>query len=126
MDEYKEIGANLRHYSNLRFAQLTLFIVASGGLATLLAREEIKSHVAPIGICILGLVVTFVFWIMEARIVNYWEHHRSRAAELEESLGFRQFRDRPRHFLISGRQAARILFATSGLGWLTAILMLLR
>ena len=32
LEEYKEIGANLRRYGNMRFAQLTLFVAVSGGL----------------------------------------------------------------------------------------------
>jgi hypothetical protein len=33
LDEYKEVGSNLRHYSNMRFERLNVFLIANGALS---------------------------------------------------------------------------------------------
>ena len=38
-DEYKHLNDNMRHYSNMRFAQMTLFVAITAGLLSLSTRD---------------------------------------------------------------------------------------
>ena len=120
---YKDVSATLRHYSNLRFAQLTIFIAIIGGLFAVLSSQNSGSAIIPIhAFQAIGILITFAFWIMEERIKRYWDYHRKCAEEIEDrlDLDFHQYKGRPKYRLISGRTAARMLFIGIILFWSTA------
>ena len=119
LEEYRDASANMRHYSNLRFAQLTIFFAVTGGL--ILGVTQGSESLDRDALRFAGLVVVLAFWVLEQRILNYWEVHRRRAKELEPPLGFKQYSYREKHnildHLISGRWATRVLFAGAIVFW---------
>ena len=121
-DEYLDATANMRHYSNLRFLQLTVFVAVTGGLIAILSGTDTKTTLgAELLVKGIGVLMSVAFLFLEIRIVRHWEYHRHRAEELEDVLGLRQFKCRPRYTWINGRNAAYMIFVGIGTFWLVTV-----
>jgi hypothetical protein len=92
--EYSELGANMRHYSELRFTRLTVFLLASGGLLGAQFAGAGRDSAA-IVIPVLGIVLTVGFWRMVFMMGRYYWHFRTRAAALEGELSYQQYTTLP-------------------------------
>lgn len=72
--KYQEAMANIRHYSNLRFAMLTVFVAITGGLLTASYSESIKVGTTIFGINIIraaGIWISVVFLVFEVALNIY-------------------------------------------------------
>ncbi len=119
--EYSEVNQNFRHYSNLRFAILSVFF-AGAGLLFSIAFGPINSTayfrmLAKLG----GLLITIVFFIFEHILNEYLRHFAKVAIELEELLGYRQFKSRPQ-FRVQTRHATYGLYILLLVFWIYALL----
>jgi hypothetical protein len=122
-DEYMDASSNVRHWSTLRFAQLTIYIALMGGLLNIIyGKSSPLSFQTGILLKIAGLLLTFLFWNLQERTMLYWYNFVRRAAELEETLGFRQYSNRPRAGFFSSRNGMRLLFLIMALIWAAALL----
>ncbi len=120
-DEYLDGSANQRQFMSLRFAQLTVFLALSGFLINILFSETILlptygDEILKAG----GLLVALLFWIHQERTMTYWNHFVNRAAELEEELGFRQYRSRPTAGILSSFKAMRVFFVVIVAFWISS------
>ena len=123
LEEYKDISNNLRQYANMRFAQLTLFIAIAGGLlAALFSKDSGLSVCQKLGVDILGLLITGVFWTMEERSTSRWNQFSQRVLIVEKKLGLGQYATRGTKAILSATNAVRLLFITSSALWLTLLL----
>lgn len=121
LEEYKDASANMRHYSSLRFAQLTVFMAVVGVLLICVVRlSGASNELARSMLKVFGLAVTVAFWILEERVVLYWDHHRRRAEKLEETLQFAQYTGRRAPLFVRGRAATRLLFGVAVVFWVIA------
>jgi len=109
-EEYKDLSDNMRLYTNMRFALLTLYFALTAGLATALFT------VAPplddslrFALKIIGVIASGAFGVMEKRAADYWHHFRRRAVDLEKSLGYKQYTDRPTARFLSATNATRVM-----------------
>ena len=94
--EYKSLAENVRWWSNLRFAQLTLFVVLMAALFSTVNNPNLElPNIVMLGLKLGGLFTSFVFYYLEFRANEYWTHFINRAAKIEASLGFKQFSERP-------------------------------
>ncbi|HLC21282.1 MAG TPA: hypothetical protein VJM10_04140 [Candidatus Methylomirabilis sp.] len=94
--EYAEVCLTIRHYSALRFAMRTLFLVTFVGLAVIgFGIIPQQSFVAKTVAKAFGLLMTGFFWASEKNAARYMSHLRERAAELEEGLGYRVWSGMP-------------------------------
>ncbi|MFP7200395.1 hypothetical protein SFC08_05430 [Lysinibacillus halotolerans] len=89
LEQYKEIKASRRHYSNLRFALFPVYFVVQFGLVQLAVKKSsdallFAEYIMPI--C--GLLVTYVFWTIETRITIYYKDLEQTGDFIEEYLGF--------------------------------------
>jgi hypothetical protein len=117
-DEYMDASSNVRHWSTLRFAQLTIYIALMGGLLNLIfGKSGSLSSQAGILIKVAGLLLTLLFWNLQERTMLFWYNFVRRAAELEETLGFNQYKSRPRAGILSSRNSMRLLFLVMSLLW---------
>jgi hypothetical protein len=123
--EYSEANNNLRHYSNLRFAVLTVFFAVLGGVVAVgFGIVEIKSPTSEnivLWARIAGLIFTIVFFSLEVVCHLNLRHFQNVARELEDLLGYHQFKTRkfrfPKPFYFTwGMYGALIIF------WLFCIL----
>lgn len=72
--EYQETMANIRHYSNLRFAMLTVFVAITGGLLAAHYSESITVDSTVFGMNIIrvaGIWISIVFFIFEVALNIY-------------------------------------------------------
>jgi len=101
IDEYKDLSENMRDYGNKRFALMTLFVALTAGLLSAIFTQDppLSSQVKS-ALKVVGFVTSIVFWIMEERAADYWHHFRRRAVELEEVLGYKQYQERPKPYIM--------------------------
>jgi len=117
-DEYLDASSNARQFQTIRFAQLTVYLALMGFILNLLFGES--SSVTRLVSSLLqsgGLITTLLFWVHQERTMTYWNHFVQRAAELEEELGFQQYRTRPPTGIISSFKAMRLFFLILTLFW---------
>ena len=120
-EEYKQLNENMRHYGNMRFAQLTLYFAITAGLGTaLLMVNPPLNYRVRFGLKIAGIVSSIAFGVMEERAADYWHHFRRRASEIEELLGYEQYANRPAAKFLSATNATRLLIWGAMLAWIFA------
>lgn len=74
LDKYQETMANIRHYSNLRFAMLTVFVAITGGLLAAHYSDSIKVSTTLFGmnlIRVAGIWISIVFLTFELALNVY-------------------------------------------------------
>jgi len=121
--EYELLCESIRHYSNMRFAQLTLYFALTGGLvAFLYGPTSPPSSTIRLLLLIAGAVSAAAFGVMEERATAYWRHFRNRAEELEKLLRYSQFTTRPRANVLTATNACRVLIWGGALAWSVAVL----
>lgn len=126
LEEYKEIGANLRQYGNMRFAQLTLFVAVTGGLlAAIFSKDSSLSQCQRLGAEMLGLFLTVAFWVMEEKSTSWWNQYYQRAVHVEAELGMAQYSARAPMTIVSATYAVRFLFAITVTIWVSLLASLL-
>lgn len=122
-DEYLDVSENMRHYGNMRFAQLTLYVVITAAQLSILFNSDLTKP--SFLICKLlelgGIIVTIVFFIMEERAVTYWDNYRIRGVDLESELGYQQFTNQPKRKMWTATNAVRGLFACIFIFWVAVI-----
>jgi hypothetical protein len=122
-EEYLDASENVRHWSNLRFAQLTVFIAVTAGLtATLFQAQTPLSPSIRLVTKLAGLLIVAVFWITEERTMMYWRNFVRRAAVLEQELGFQQYSMRPKEGTVSSANAVRVLFLLLVIFWISTLI----
>jgi hypothetical protein len=117
--EYEQVNENLRHYSNMRFAQMTLFAAITAGLWS--ATHGLKTSPQWLGAIIIGIggvITVAIFWVMEERAADYWHHFKERAIQLESMLGYTQYKERPKRDYVSATNAVRAFYAAVMLIWI--------
>lgn len=120
--EYIDVSSNLRHWNTLRFAELTIFIALMGALMNTTFSGKIEQPFITI-MKIAGVLVSVLFLILQERTMSWWYRFVQRAADLEEILGFRQYRDRPHGHRFTGRVAIRLFFYIVILFWIASIFL---
>ena len=122
-DEYRDLSDNMRHYANMRFAQLTLYIAVSAGIATavFLTNPELRSSLRTV-LKLVGIVVAIAFGVMEERAVTYWRRYHRRAVDLEKELGYAQYQSSPTATVLSATNSARVLVWGGAVLWVCAVL----
>lgn len=120
-DEYLDASSNVRHWSTLRFAQLTIYIALTAGLLNILYARAAPVGRTAVAIEVAGLLTTVLYWVLQERTMLYWYAFVRRAAEIEPALGFRQYLSRPRSGPFSSSNAMRGLFLVMALFWLASL-----
>ena len=109
-EEYRDLSDNMRHYANMRFAQLTLYSALTAGLVTVVFTvDPALDDNLRLGLKIIGAFAAAAFGVMEERAADYWHHFRRRAVEIEKSLDYKQYTDRPAAKWFSATNAARVM-----------------
>ena len=122
-EEYKDLSDNMRHYANMRFAQLTILIAITAGLLTLIFKSDPPlTEGTNLALKIVGIVIALLFFIMEERAADYWHHFRKRAVELEKILGYDQYSHRPTRRLFTATNASRTLHIVIMILWIVTLI----
>lgn len=121
LEEWKEIRETLRYFGNKRFAQLTVFIAASGFmLDAFLGRTDATARIA---LSVVGVLFAFLFLVMEISSVRYWNRFADRGKKIEEDAGTLELMTsyRPRERIVSATHATYALYGGVILLWLLAL-----
>jgi membrane associated rhomboid family serine protease len=121
-DEYLDVSNNIRHFQTVRFAQLTIVMAITAGLLNVLyVKPDALSPFAEASIKVAGVLISILYWRLQERTMLYWYHFVNRAAELEEELGFGQYRHRPPAGILSGSNVMRMFFLVLVLFWTASL-----
>jgi len=119
--EYAEVGSYVRHYSNLRFAMLTVYFPVVGALGAV-ALGIVNGHSRVIDVARVGAagaaLMTAVFFTFEVACERYLRFFGDHLRKLEQELGYSALTLRPRNrgFV---RIATNTLYVTSLLFWIS-------
>lgn len=97
--EYTQVNEFIRHYATLRFAIMTVYLAAMGGLLSVaFGFFELKTgnleHVKLWG-RLGGLLTTTLFFIYETRVQSLINFRLKIGRKLEEQLGYTHLKSRP-------------------------------
>jgi len=121
-DEYTDVSESIRHWQNMRFAQLTVFIALTAGMfAAVYHKDFDTSELTKLLTKFAGLGVCAMFWLMDERVVEYWRSARNRAIVLETTLGYAQYSSTPRRGRLTAGNAIRAFYLVHLLSWIAAI-----
>lgn len=114
--EWKEIRESLRYFGNKRFAQLTIFMLATGSLFKLFFEQSDAETRYLISYS--GAILSVCFFIMEYRAVKYWNKFVLRAKIIEDEIKIIKLTQcRPEIQLCSGTNATNLIYILSFLFW---------
>ncbi len=119
IEEYKEVNTNMRHFSNMRLAVLTISLAINGVLMQSLLPQESITIAA--GLILIGLISTLVFLIFENRVTFYYNYYRLRAREIETTLNLSQNSRPIKKIIINATNATRFLYWTLVIFWIVLI-----
>jgi len=87
--EYSAANENLRYAGNLKLAEVTVFVAATGGLIAALFNIDAAKH-AQAGAVLktFGLIVSWCFLVILESTQYAWFHFAERAARLEKELNY--------------------------------------
>ena len=101
---------------------MTLFVAMTAGLLAGLLQCALTSNIARTTLKIGGIIMTVIFLLLDARAMEYWNHYRERAIELEKVLGFEQYTKAPAIKNTSATNVVRFLYLSVLVFWLVAII----
>lgn len=129
LEQYKEVKASRRHYSNLRFALFPVYFVVQFGLIQLALKGSTQNLLFPeliMPVC--GLLVTYVFWTIESRITIYYKDLEQIGNQLEEYLEFDQkimVNYSKQTILSNTKLSIKLVYGIFFLYWLVVLIMTL-
>ena len=122
--EYEDISNNLRHCGNLQFSQLTVFVVINLAMINLaFSCNANVSHLPRIILEFMGLFICGSFIVMTKRITAHWSSYLDRARELEKTLKYKQYTNRPPSKFFSNRNAVAFIYCISAVFWILSIVL---
>jgi hypothetical protein len=120
LEEYKEVNANMRHFSNMRVAVLTISLAINGVLMQSLIPQQ--APIIIIGLIVIGMISTLVFLIFENRVTFYYNFYRLRAKEIESTLSLSQNSRTIKKKIINATNATIFLYCTIIVFWIFLII----
>lgn len=118
LDEYKEIGINWRYWGEVRFKQLTLFLLVTGALATPAFSVGVRDFLdVRLSLAAVGVLVSISFLVLEERATWYRHAFMDCAKELERSYGWSEYLRTRNPWPIESDDLYRFLFAMVGGVW---------
>jgi hypothetical protein len=122
--EYEDISNNLRHYGNLQFSQLTVFILMNAAIINVVFGDNSSSsETTENALKLIGLTLCILFIIMTNRITAHGSAYSKRAVELEKRLGYKQYTNRPSSRILSNRNAVLGVYLLAIVLWISSIIL---
>lgn len=125
--EYTEINNNIRHYSALRFAVLTVHFAAFGGIAStafnFFGAQTGDTESLKLGARIAGILVTELFNHYASLIEEALKINRERGMVLERLLGYEQITIRSQKGIVASKPMRQTFYRVLLLFWLIMIIL---
>jgi hypothetical protein len=114
--EFEEIARSIRHWENMRWATMTVFMAAMGAaISTTLLPNKI--NFSQLMLRLGSLMLAFIFWVQDERIVAYRNAFMERARQFEKENSITVYSVTPPTSLFSGGNAVRVLFLLFSIFW---------
>lgn len=122
--EYAEVNSNIRHYSSLRFAIITVFFAATGGVASVAFNifQADEATMLKLAGRVAGFLITALFLQYEWLVGSVLAHNRKVGTALEIKMGLTQISKRSTKRVAVSHWFARILYAAFLIFWSYMIL----
>ena len=116
--EYKEATAEERLNAGLLFGQLTVYLIATGGLIQV-ATSKPHLHM----VALVGILLSVAFFVIGERCGDFAHAARKRAKVLEPLLGFSLYTSAPDPMIPHATRinATRLIFVCGFVGWLVIL-----
>lgn len=88
--EYIDLSSNMRHYGNIRFAGLTIFLATTAVLLNFIFSSNISYNIKTV-LKIFGILICFLFLARDISDMYLWTMFIQRAADIERNLNFKQY-----------------------------------
>lgn len=85
IEEWKEIRSSVKYFGNMRFAQLTVYMAASGFLFKQALALEYSLY--QLLVSVIGISLSAIFALLEKRHKEYWDSFIERGSDIEKELG---------------------------------------
>ena len=122
--EYADVSNNIRHYSQLQFAQLTLCIAIIAGLLSILfGSSNVSNQFLRTSLEIAGILLASLFYFMSVRVQEYWDARVNRAKEIEVKIGFSQYSTTPPKKFLSNRLAVDLVYGLIALLFVICVII---
>ena len=124
---YKEINDYRRHYSHLRFALFPIYLTTQYGLIRIYIQPASGNICMPqeILIALTGMLITYVFWTIERRIISYYTYLKNMGSEMEADLGYKLISEWPqdanKNIIRNTEFSISITFIIATIFWLSTI-----
>jgi hypothetical protein len=86
LEAYRQAFESLRHFSNLRFAMVTVFVTITGGLFYLAFGRARRLKHGFLFTCVAGVIIAVAFGILEQRTNEILEFYANKTVELGKQL----------------------------------------
>lgn len=117
--EYEIVCDNIRHYGNMRFANLTVFLALTFGISVI--AFGLQGQTPELWLQILarsaGIIISMLFWTFEYRTNINIDHFQDRARQLEELLEYKLWRTLPISRLLHADKSISMLFISIAIFW---------
>lgn len=124
--EFTEVCNACRHYSQLRFAVLTVGVAVVGALASVAMNAGSLPMIDRWLVILAGTLATVTFWRYEQLIEDRMKELTKRAESLESELdGYAMFTGRNRFPRSGAHQASGLLFGSMMMFWALKVVYLL-
>ena len=129
-EELDAISEHLRHYENLFFANVTVFVTVTAGLvAAVFGVVELGASFKPVAL-VAGVLLTAVSWINATIYLSRAYQFQARIVQLEKLLGYQIFSPLPEHkysvfktkWLRPGGLSWHALFLATAIYWVVSLL----
>jgi hypothetical protein len=121
LEEYKELGANIRHSGTHYGVLVGVFLAVTGWLiSTEFGQNASNSKFVSFSLKFVGLAMTVLFWVMVESAHFLWRHYVQRAAQIESTTGYKQYSTlpgAPEFYIRPAAWAARTLFICVIIFW---------
>ncbi|MCP3873080.1 MAG: hypothetical protein GY699_08000 [Desulfobacteraceae bacterium] len=121
--EWQETRESLRYFGNKRFAQLTVFIAASGFLLNGFIQQAATIRLA---LAFIGILLSILFFIMELSSVRYWNKFAERAENIVKNKVLElelMKRWRPIERTVSGTNATYAVYVITCFLWIGTFIL---
>lgn len=123
LEFYRQTCLNMRMFVDLRFKHFTTFMVITGFLGAAAFNVPALAAWRPVT-TLLAIVVTVLFWLIDARTLQYWRQEFGRVQVYERALneGVLLVLPPPERTRLRSSTATNLLFAVIVAAWTVSLI----
>lgn len=123
IEEFKEASAFHRLQNSILLGQTTIYLAATGALASLFIRDPGPNEKQTFMLKIAGILLSFIFFVITDRAYQFSYAARERAKIIGKKLGFELYSEGsvPKARIMRAVSAIKLLYIIVGVVWFLSI-----